>query len=206
MGCSGGVGSGGVSASSPKSGVDYSDAEDDAIIPGTKFLKSPNSIQHTVDQRLQELVAINENGTFKSQRGGTEQINVKYQVPWLQNFLLAGTSKNRVSYDSLSIFQWVAGICTIMREETSVKTKNAMLEYVTELMEDAQDFGWPSAKGAHTLLLCRMEEGKIEWHMTDKIDRLRKAHAQKVVSNPTPFSKKKGTDSQGLPCKFYQNR
>ena len=41
--------------------------------------------------------------------------------------------------------------------------------------------------------------------MADKIDRLRKAHTQKVVLNPTPFSKKKGTDSQGLPCKFYQN-
>ena len=82
---------------------------------------------------------------------------------------LAGTSKNRVRYDSLPIFQWVAGICTIMREETSVKSKNAMLEYVTELMEDTQDFGWSSVKGAHALLLCRMEEGKIEWHMTGKI-------------------------------------
>ena len=92
-----------------------------------------------------------------------------------------------------------------MREEPSVKTKNAMLEYITELMEDAQNFEWPSVKGSHALLLYRMEEGKREWHMTDEIERLRKAHAQKVVSNPTTFSKKKGTDSQGLPCKFYQN-
>ena len=66
---------------------------------------------------------MNEKGMFKTQRGGTEQISIKYQVPWPQNFVLAGTSKTRVSYDSLSIFQWVAGICTIMREDTSVKSK-----------------------------------------------------------------------------------
>ena len=50
-------------------------------------------------------MAINEKGTFKSQRGGTEQISVKYQVPRPQNFELAGTSKTRVSYESLFIFQ-----------------------------------------------------------------------------------------------------
>ena len=65
-----------------------------------------------------------------------------------------------------------------------------MLDYMTEIMEDAQDFGWASAKGAHTLLLCPMEKGKDEWHMTEKIDRIR-THAQKVVS--TSSSKGKNT-------------
>ena len=37
-----------------------------------------------------------------------------------------------------------------------------MLDYMAEIMEDAQDFGWASAKG-----VCRMEEGKVEWHMTE---------------------------------------
>ena len=37
-----------------------------------------------------------------------------------------------------------------------------MLDYIAEIMEDAQDFGWASAKG-----VCRMEEGKVEWHMTE---------------------------------------
>ena len=83
---------------------------------------------------------------FRSQRGGSDQIRVKYQIPWPQSFILTGTSKNRDRYDSLSILQWVAGICTIMTEEASVKTKSAMLEYVTELIEDAQDFGGPHLK------------------------------------------------------------
>ena len=86
---------------------------------------------------------------YKSQRGGKDQVMVKNQVPWPQNYVLAGTSKSRVTYDSLSTFQWMSGFCPIIREESDVKVKNAMLEYMTDIMEDAQDFGWPSAKGAH---------------------------------------------------------
>ena len=86
--------------------------------------------------------------TFRSQRAGNDQIQVTCQVPWPQNYVLAGTSKSRVTYDSFSTFQWMAGFCSIMREEKDIKVKNAMLEYLTEIMEDAQDFSWTSA-GAH---------------------------------------------------------
>ena len=117
---------------------------------------------------------------------------VKNQVPWPQNHLLAGTSKNRVTYDSLSTFQWMSGFCSIIREVSDVKVKNDMLDYVTDLMEDAQDFSWPSAKGAHALILCRMEEGKIKWLMSDKLDRLRRAHAQKIMTNPSTTHPSRG--------------
>ena len=70
-----------------------------------------------------------------------------------------------------------------------------MLDYMS-------DFGWPSAKGAHAVL-CRMEEGKVNWSMTEKIDRIRRAHAQKVI-NVAP--KKVNTESQGVPCKFFQSQ
>ena len=73
---------------------------------------------------------------------------------------------------------------------------------MSELMEDAQDFGWSSAKCAHAVLLCWMEESKVNWNMTEKIDRIRRAHAQKVINVPT---KKTNVDSQGVPCKFFQS-
>ena len=44
-----------------------------------------------------------------------------------------------------------------------------MLEYLTDIMEGAQDFGWASAKGAHALILCKMEEDKVDWTMTEKL-------------------------------------
>ena len=79
-----------------------------------------------------------------------------------------------------------------------------MLDYMSDIMEDAQDFGWASAKGAHALLLCHMEEGKVEWHMTEKIDRIRRAHAQKVVSTSSSHGKKAQSTMQGTPYKFFQ--
>ena len=156
-----------------------------------------------MDKRLQELTTLNDQGTFRSQRGGHDQITVKHKVPWPQNHILAGASKSRVTYDSLSTFQWVSGFCAIIRDESNVVTKNSMLEYLSELMDDAQDFGWTSAKGAHAVLLCRMEEGKVNWAMTEKIDRIRRAHAQKVVNNS---AKKPNSGLSGVPCKFFQNQ
>ena len=169
-----------------------SDWEDDGVIPTTAFLKTSKGIQSAVDRRLQQLASLNEQGMFRSQRGGQDQIAVKHKIPWPQNHILAGTSKNRVTYDSLSTFQWVSGFCTIIKDESNVATKKAMLEYMSELMEDAQDFGWASAKGAHAVLLCRMEEGKVNWKMTERIDRIRRAHAQKIVNNP---AKKSNSDT-----------
>ena len=61
-----------------------------------------------------------------------------------------------------------------------MQTKQNMLEYLAELMEDSHDFGWSAAKGAHAVLLCKMEEGRVSWDQTHKIDRIRIAHAQKI--------------------------
>ena len=82
-----------------------SDVEDEDVTPTTAFLKSSRGIQDAVDRRLQEFASLNERGMFKSQRGGNEQVSVKHKISWPQNHILAGTSKSRVTYNSLSTFQ-----------------------------------------------------------------------------------------------------
>ena len=108
-----------------------------------------------------------------------------------------------MTYNSFCTFQWVSGFCLIIKDENNVATKNAMLEYMSELMEDAQDFGWASAKGAHAVLLCRMEEGKVNWAMTKKIHRIRRAPAQKVVNNS---SKKSTAELPEFPENFSKTK
>ena len=120
----------------------------------------------------QHLAQLNEKGTFKSQRGGTDTVWVKQQVPWRQNFILGGPNKGRVNYDGLGIYQWVSGFCQIVKEELIPDNKHAMLDYIFDLMDDAHDFGWNPAKASHAVLLCRMEEGKVAWQDTAKIDRI----------------------------------
>ena len=76
----------------------------------------------------------------------------------------------------------MSGFSAIVRDESDLSTKNQMLHYLCELMDDAQDFGWSAAKGSHAVLLCRMEENKVAWHQTEKIDQICTSHAQKVVN------------------------
>ena len=37
----------------------------------------------------------------------------------------------------------------IAREENNIQIKNAMLDYLSELMEDANDFSWQCTKASH---------------------------------------------------------
>ena len=115
-----------VSTSSSQEAYDASNAGDDTVIPSAQFLKKTKHIQDAVDERLQELARINEQGRF--QCGGNEQINVKHQVPWPQNYVFAGTSKSRVTYVSLSTFQWMAGFCSIIRGKKEYQGQWQMLK------------------------------------------------------------------------------
>ena len=67
-----------------------------------------------------------------------------------------------------------------MRDEPNSDIKDKMLDYVINLLDDAQDFSWVSAKASHAVLLYRMEQGEItSWSETEKIDRIRRAHTQR---------------------------
>ena len=137
------------------------DSEDEFLLPSISTLKQSQQIQKQVDERVKQLQTINEQGKFKSQRGGSETVYVKKEVPWPHNYVLGGSKKSKISYDALSLSQWVAGFSQIIREESNTDTRNQMLDYLTDLMEDSHDFRWQAAKGSHAVLLCQMEDGKI---------------------------------------------
>ena len=149
--------------------------DEELILPTISSLHSSRRIQDEVDDRIKELQMLSHKGKCKSQRGGSETVFVKKEIPWPQNYILGGSSKNRVSYDNLSISQWVSGFASIIRDEKDPNVKQCMLDYLTEIMDDSHDFGWKTAKGAHAVLLSRMEEGRVTWQDTDKIDRIRRA-------------------------------
>ena len=58
-----------------------------------------------------------------------------------------------------------------------------MLEYILDLMDDGQDFGWNSAKASHVVLLGHMEEGNVAWQDATKIDHIRRTHAHRSLTN-----------------------
>ena len=93
-----------------------------------------------------------------------------------------GVSHQRVTYDQLSLTQWVQGFCRNVLEERSGSHKDTMISYLADLMEDATYFSWQGAKASHAVLFCEMERGALQWEDGDWIDRIWRDHAQKHIS------------------------
>ena len=87
-------------------------------MPSLFELRQDRLIQDRVQQRIQELNQLVNTGVskIKSQRGGVD-VFVKHRVKWPHEYVLSGSSKERVSYDQLSVVQWVAGFCRTIKEE-----------------------------------------------------------------------------------------
>ena len=118
----------------------------------------------------------------------------------------------------------VIGICIDLSWETTLKinslshpwsdfttsittTKDQMLQYLIDIMADANDFLWQNAKAAHAVLLCDMERGAVTWDNSDKIDRIRRAHAQRHTQNSKSWAKTSEQGNMKKPwfCKPFQN-
>ena len=118
------------------------------------------------DERLRELHKLYKAGMVvpknKSQRGGQVEVFVKNKVKRIHEYVLARSQKERVSYDQLTMGQWVAGFCRSMRDEIYQTNREAMLKYLISLLDNANDFSWSAGKANHAVLLCRMEQGEIK--------------------------------------------
>ena len=80
-----------------------------------------------------------------------------------------------------------------------------MLSYLCDLMEDANDFSWASAKVYHAVLLFEMERGTLEWSNTDRIDRIRRAHAQRHnIGSKQNWARNQDRQRKPWFCKSYQ--
>ena len=49
----------------------------------------------------------------------------------------------------------MTGFAQIIREEQNNQTRNHMLEYLSDIMEDSHDFGWQAAKASDAVLFVR---------------------------------------------------
>ena len=89
-----------------------------------------------------------------------------------------------------------------------------MLDYLIALLDDSNDFSWQTAKPRDAVLLCHMEQGEVVgWSDTEKIDRIRRANAQRHVvptqgSNTSrKFCKNHSGQraSKSMPCLYYND-
>ena len=187
------------------SGSNTSGSVDINTLPSLHVLRNESDIQKQIEIRLRQLSDQNQGEKLKSMRGGETDIFVKRRVRWPQEFVLSGFKKERVSYDSLTMGQWVVGYCKAMQEESDIALRDCMLEYMIALMEDANDFSWQAAKASHAVLLCRMEQGEIaNFSQVDKIDRIRRVHAQRhIPAAQNAQTQLKKPNARSMPCQYF---
>ena len=177
-------------------------------LPTLNVLRANSDVQKQIEARLRELSDKTQGmDKIKSLRGGEGDVFVRHRVKWPQEFVLSGTKKERVSYDSLSMGQWVVGHCRAIQEESDIAQRECMLDYMIALLEDANDFSWQAAKASHAVLLCRMEQGDIsDYSQVDKIDRIRRVHAQRHVgSSNQAQNQPKKQNARIMTCSYYNS-
>ena len=186
-------------------------SSDESEVPSLCVLKS-KKLQRRVDKKIEELEQDSHSSgnetqfKHKSKRGGEIEVSVKKKVSWPHEPILGGSQRQRVSYDQLSLTQWVQGFCKNILEEKSNTRREAMVAYMSDLMEDTTDFSWQGAKAAHAVMLCEMERGVLSWENSDRINRIRRAHAQKhIAGNKSSWHKSNNVSRKPWFCKSYQS-
>ena len=198
----------------------------DCVIPSMTALKSSADVQERVNARLQEL----ERAAVTSVQGNCQNSSVydhvcnlknschvnghscgvksktekKVQVAWPQDLAFVGTLRKRPSYEELTMTQWLLGFLRIAEEERDQVKKQNMYTYLTELMQDAADNSWAAAKGAHAVLMYRMQDGVLDWRDLEKIKKIRQTYARSVVHNSGDTNAKRGSGN-GVPCRNFQS-
>ena len=87
------------------------------VMPSISKLQRLSHIQDQVGAWIKELQTAAEKGKCQSQKGGSETVFVKHEILWPQNYVLGGSTKSRLSCNSLSLSQWVVGFAKIIRDE-----------------------------------------------------------------------------------------
>ena len=104
-------------------------------IPTPDKLRQEAYIQKEVQARLLHLADRAKAGTdkIKSQRGGSVDVFISKRVKWPHEYVLAGQTKDRISYNQLSPIQWMVGFCRSIKEESDSKIRENMLDYCINL-------------------------------------------------------------------------
>ena len=162
------------------------------VIPSIQALRNSADIHARVNQRYAELedaVAVGQQGNFNSfleslQKHASKQQKVK--VKWPQDLAFIGTQRKKPTYDQLNSMQWLLGFLRIRQEEQDPVIRQHMIHYLTEVTQDACDFSWEAAKGAHVVLMHRMGDGVITWSDITEIHKLRTRYAQTHSTQGVP--------------------
>ena len=135
----------------------------------------------------------------------------KVEVVWPQDCAFVGHLRARVTYEQLTQSQFVLGFLRSVQGEVNPYIRSNMIDYLTELFQNVCDFGWQAAKGAHLVVMTKMEDGLVTWADLKKVNKIRKTYVRASGSNRNFNSdayqqtgKKGARKPSTMPCKEFQ--
>ena len=174
-------------------------------MPSMDYLRSDTDIQAEVDKRLRAYEDVNREdsqGTLNKLKSGRYRLGdqrVKKLVHWPHEFCAVGENLKMPSYEDINVFQWVQGFSCCILEENDVQSRNHMLQYQANLMQDALELNWNTAKRAHAAVLTEIERGHVTWSDQVGIDRIRQRFTQRALKSQSS----NGHEEQVRICKRY---
>ena len=108
------------------------------------FHRSSKQIQKQIDQSLAKLGKKtdggNESQKLKSKRGGPVDVTVQQKVSWPHEHVLGGQTRQRLTYDQITMTQFVQEFAKNILDEQNWDIREHTLQYLWDLMEEVSDF------------------------------------------------------------------
>lgn len=141
----------------------------------------------------------------KSGSSRTADDIVVRDIAWPHYPVYVGLDRHPLQYGSLTPEQFVFGYLHNMQLESRT-VQRIMLSHLQDLMQDAMDYSWETARSYHKLLLQQFERNLLSWKDSDRIAEFRRTHAHRgpltTVTNASS-APKKGSEKQQY-CAAYQ--
>ena len=182
-------------------------------LPSIQALQDSARIQDQVHNRYQELEqAAQEQGTVGSLIEllmNSNKISKDAKLKWPQEHVFVGRDRRRPTYEQLNECQWMLGFLKQRQNEKNELVRENMIKYVIDLLQDAIDFSWPAAKGAHYVLVHRLGEGSANWQDLKSVNEVRERYAKSSDSRNDSGKKfetihDKNRAQMTVPCYKYQ--
>ena len=119
-----------------------------------------------------------------------------------------GASRNTAQYDSLTPVQFITGFLRAL-QLASPNDKENILAYGVDLFQDAVDVSWEVARGANSVVLQEIEQGRLTWSDSEKLQRVRTLYTQRAqVTDSTDKAYSQGggnavSASNKVVCRYY---
>ena len=139
----------------------------EAIVPNLHMLRTNQGISEVVNSLLTSYEGRAYSDLSQGKKSGRynlhDTVTTAPHLRWPNEGFHASNGKKRVTYDELSLPQWVSGqLSNIYAISDPTLLKQALLQ-VIHAMRDAVSLPWPTVRAAWASSMHQVEEGHLSW-------------------------------------------